>query len=185
MLIYKATCLVTGKSYIGLTKLSLKERARHHNKSKDGMYFHSAIQKYGKGSFMWVELARANSLQELNELEKFYIKTHKTLVPYGYNLHTGGDAHECTIETRKKMSAARLGKHFSPATEIKPGQRISIETEFKKGQRPLNSLQVIDLYSGIIFETVKEAAESIGIKPGTLHHRLRYGKKEVRYQIYE
>jgi len=43
-----------------------------------------------------------------------------------------------TEEHKQNISRVRIGRHFSPATEIKKGQRIGIKTEFKKGQIPWN-----------------------------------------------
>lgn len=55
-MIYKVTCKITGKIYIGQTTQSLAQRKREHtSRSKKGSntYFHNAIRKYGKDSFIW------------------------------------------------------------------------------------------------------------------------------------
>lgn len=181
MLIYKATNIITGRSYVGQTRMTLKERIRSHNKSKDGVYFHSAIQKYGKQNFQWEILETCESLNEANFLEKYYIKQQETLAPNGYNLHTGGDSHECSAATRQLMSQVRLGRRLNPATEIKPGQRLSPRTEFKKGRKALNKKAVIDLESGFTWDSVSEAADALGLELSTLFHRLKYGKRNTRF----
>lgn len=53
--IYKATNLINGKTYIGQTKRSLETRQREHEKGN--LYYrsaiHDAIIKYGKDNFDW------------------------------------------------------------------------------------------------------------------------------------
>ena len=46
----------------------------------------------------------------------------KSLSPRGYNLHTGGDNHECSNETKNKLRIAAFGKKASKTTK----QRMSI-----------------------------------------------------------
>ncbi len=181
MLIYKATCLITNKSYIGQTKKSLAERIREHNKDKSNTVFHRAIRKYGKAAFTWKILAKGISLDELNTLEIKFINVEKTLVPNGYNLHTGGRNHITLEITKEKIRKANLGKHYSITTEIKPGQRLSPATELKKGLIPKNRRKIIDLETGIIFDSITEAAHSNMIQVSTLFYRLTYGKQYSRF----
>ena len=71
--IYKTTCLVNGKIYIG----------QHQGKKLDINYFGSgkaillAIKRYGKINFEVEILYRANSNEKLNEKEIYYIKRFK------------------------------------------------------------------------------------------------------------
>ena len=50
--IYKATCSITGKSYIGQT-IHYEQRIKEHLKTKDGSHFHNALAKYGPDAFTW------------------------------------------------------------------------------------------------------------------------------------
>lgn len=57
-LIYRITCLVTGKAYIGLTRRSLEVRwrahlsnARHRYDEEHGMIIGRAIRKHGQKNF--------------------------------------------------------------------------------------------------------------------------------------
>ena len=43
--IYKCTCVISGKSYVGLTTKTIEERKKEH--------LHSAIRKYGIENFEW------------------------------------------------------------------------------------------------------------------------------------
>lgn len=86
MIIYITTNLVNNNKYIGKDKYNNPEYIG------SGTLFKRAIKKYGKHCFKKEILAYANSIKELNELEKYYIKlynaqTDKTF----YNIAPGGD----------------------------------------------------------------------------------------------
>lgn len=95
MIIYRAINTINGKSYIGLTRLTLEERKKKHywnsqnpNKNKK-QAFYLAIQKYGWENFEWQELCSARNLQDLSELEKYFIKEYDSY-KNGYNNTLGG-----------------------------------------------------------------------------------------------
>ena len=87
--IYKYTS-PSGKSYIGQTCRSMKERA-----GKDGQgytncsIFFNAIQKYGFENFK-KEILEEVSLSDIDERERFYIALYNTVQPNGYNVKIGG-----------------------------------------------------------------------------------------------
>ena len=90
--IYKYTS-PSGKSYIGQTIYSLKERAKT---SKGIGYsnctiFFRAIQKYGFENFKW-EVLGEFLIENLDEKEKYFIEKENTLQPNGYNIKSGGAA---------------------------------------------------------------------------------------------
>jgi group I intron endonuclease len=97
MIIYKATNSTNGKSYIGQTVRSLKQRSYCHKlDSHNGSttYFHNAIRKYGFDCFSWEVLCICETKQEMDEMEFHYIKQYKTYYypnKSGYNLTFGGD----------------------------------------------------------------------------------------------
>lgn len=91
MLIYLVTNNVNGKRYIGQTIRPLLERWKDHCRAKDNNYFHNAIRKYGKENFTLEIIDVANSANELDEKEIFWINKMNTLFPYGYNLKQGGN----------------------------------------------------------------------------------------------
>ena len=87
--IYKATCLITNRSYIGQTRNSLEERKKQHQKCHDGSPFHLAIEKYGKENFIWEILEECDN-SKLDEREIFWIDYYHTY-GRGYNATKGGD----------------------------------------------------------------------------------------------
>jgi hypothetical protein len=74
-----------------------------YNPKKGCNYFNNAINKHGKDNFKIIKLMKCK-LDKIDLFEEFYIKTHKTLVPNGYNLQTGGTNTKHSIQTCKKRS---------------------------------------------------------------------------------
>ncbi len=112
MVIYSATNQLDGKVYVGKTQ-SLNERKRSHFGDAcrgSSFYFHRALQKHGIGNFDWQVIDQAETEQELNEKEKYWIKFYKSFDPqFGYNLTMGGDGVVPNEETRQKMRANHKG----------------------------------------------------------------------------
>lgn len=104
MIIYKATNKINRKSYVGQTRLSLKQRKRlhidHAKKKLFKSYFHNAIRKYGEKNFVWEVLISVKDRDELMNFERHYIKSLNTKIPKGYNLTDGG---ECLIGDKNPM----------------------------------------------------------------------------------
>jgi hypothetical protein len=96
MLIYKVENLIDGKVYIGATTLKLSERKAEHfkkfrAKSRNHL-FYQALHAYGWDNFVWTEIARYDTREELMEAEKTFISSYKSNDPiYGYNITDGGD----------------------------------------------------------------------------------------------
>ena len=91
-LVYKATS-PNGKTYIGITVSSLKERIRLHVKEANTgsrLPFHAAIRKYGAERIVWRIIDTASSWSALCELERKYIADHDSKKG-GYNLTLGGE----------------------------------------------------------------------------------------------
>lgn len=127
--IYKYTS-PSGKSYIGQTINSLKDRAKNlisGNGYKKCTVFWKAIQKYGWNNFK-VEILEEVKIEELNEREIQYIQYFDTLTPNGYNQATGGEGGK-----RKQVFvySAQNGKfleHYSSLSEASAGTGVPIET---------------------------------------------------------
>ena len=95
----------SGRHYVGQTTMSLDERMRHHQRPESGCTILSAsIRKYGWASFV-VQVLQECSNEELNDLERLYIKKFDCLAPMGMNCTTGGDSgQKYCKETRLKIS---------------------------------------------------------------------------------
>ena len=132
MYIYKITNTINGKVYIGqVYNKSIQARFERHIKEASqnhSMHIDRAIYKYGKDNFMVEQIDEANSLSELNEKERYWIKfynsTNKT---FGYNLTPGGDGGNTYLnktkeeldEIKRKISIANSGKNNAMSVAIK------------------------------------------------------------------
>lgn len=111
-IIYKATNLQNNKVYIGQTKNSIKIRQYDHfgKANNPTTKFHRAINKYGQNAFRWEIIDEAESKEELNNKEIFWIKKLKTYND-GYNSTIGGESttgYHLTIETKQKISKSNI-----------------------------------------------------------------------------
>lgn len=127
-IIYCARNIHNGKMYIGKTMNTLEHRKRKHesNSGKPRCYFHSAIKKYGKESFLWSILDNSELDSELSELEKIYIDMFSTSISEcGYNTTHGGDGCTCNDVVKGKISVANTGK-------VRTDSMKQVQSEIKK-----------------------------------------------------
>ena len=123
--IYKITNTVNGKPYIGKTKQTLNRRIGQHKRANS--VIGQTIRKYGRENFTVEVIEECDTLEQLNERERFWIAFFNCKAPKGYNLTDCGDGSlGCTQETRDKMSVAQrgeknhfFGKHHTAETRAK------------------------------------------------------------------
>jgi len=124
--IYKITNLINGKTYIGQTVNYRKRKTSHYSKLKQGKHHNEHLQmafnKYGESAFK-IELLKKCKIEELDELEQYYIKKFDACNPEkGYNMMYGGQAHrEFTEEVKRKISKANKGRIFTDEHKKKIG----------------------------------------------------------------
>lgn len=131
--IYKATNLENGKSYIGFDSDWPARTAQHiqvsHNPNHPqyNSLFHRAIRKYGANTFTWSILYESNvRTHTLQTMEPHFIREHNThyLIGHGYNMTYGGEGHSGprTETNKRNNSLAQLGKILTEEHK----QRISL-----------------------------------------------------------
>ncbi|MDX1372945.1 MAG: hypothetical protein R3321_10765, partial [Nitrososphaeraceae archaeon] len=87
------------------------------------------INKYGKDNFIIKEIDYAQSQEELNKLEIYYIKKFNSLWPNGYNLRKGGkNGGKFTNKSRQKNSQAH---------------KIKFKTDNKYRQHILDNVKIM------------------------------------------
>ena len=117
-LIYMHTCTITGKSYIGQTTKSMYERLKEHISDKSKTKFHNALKKYNEKYWTHKVLAYAETKEDLDFFESFFIEKFDT-IKNGYNSKTGGSHGLHSEESKRLMSINRSGIGFPHTEESK------------------------------------------------------------------
>lgn len=159
MWIYKITNIQNNKVYIGQTIRPVEQRFhRHINDALNNIldtHFARAIRKYGAESFVIEVIDTANSQEELNQKEQYWIRFYDS-VNKGYNetdaiSKCGGNTYQSKNNEemsiiKDKIRQTKLGAKNPMARKVK---RINIKTN------------EVD-----IFDTVIACAQACGIKNG-------------------
>ncbi len=110
MKIYRIKNIINGKSYVGKTEKTIKDRFSIHllnSKNKVNNHLYNAMKYYGHNNFKIEELEVCSSVKNLNEREKYWIKNYNTTDrKYGYNIAlggTGGDTFTKQNKEKKKQ----------------------------------------------------------------------------------
>ena len=116
MIIYEALNIINNKRYIGQTIQTLHRRKQQYinsikyNNSKC-IAFVRAMKKYGVENFKWRIVDDAETLEELDKKESYWIEYYDTTNPNkGYNLKGGGHNPYLTEEVKKKIGDAQRGE---------------------------------------------------------------------------
>lgn len=124
MIIYKTTNLVNQKFYVG------KDTHNNPNYYGSGKRLKLAIQKYGIENFKKEILEICESLEHLNEREKFWIK-ELNAIDEGYNISLGGDGGDTISnnprrdEISKKISESNKGRFVGKTNSKETRKKIS------------------------------------------------------------
>lgn len=159
--VYKHTNIIDGKVYIGITNkvTNLNKRWLNGKGYEHNSYFSAAIAKYGWENFHHEIIDEANTQEEINQKEKYWIAYYQTTDRNkGYNLTQGGEGiwgFSHTEETKKKIGLA-------------------------------NGKPVLCLETGAIFNSASEADRAIGATAGCvsqaiLHKGTALGKHWIYY----
>jgi group I intron endonuclease len=119
-IIYCIENTINGYKYIGQTSKTLEERvAEHYKFSKyeysQGRALYQAINKYGKENFIAYEVDVANTQEELDEKETYWIEKFNTYLGRGYNMSPGGQLerkNHANQEISNKLSETFGGREF-------------------------------------------------------------------------
>jgi group I intron endonuclease len=116
---YVIRSTATPKVYIGITKRNLADRWQDHKEaylSDRSARIYAAMRKYGIATFSIEELANAQTVADISEVERLLIVQFDSF-RNGYNCTTGGaSGYQLDVpdSTREKMRIAQTGKKQSP-----------------------------------------------------------------------
>lgn len=135
-IIYRYTNLLNGKSYIGQT-INPEQRLKAHkssafneNSAEYNTLLHQAMRKYGYENFAYEVLAEAETIEELNGLEIYFIAHYKTLVPNGYNIEIGGN------NAPKPKSEETKIKLMQAHAELSEDEVIALRLAYQNRESP-------------------------------------------------
>jgi len=147
--IYLATS-PSGKQYVGMTTQKIEERIRQHNNTSlqnKKNAFSNAIRKYEINNINFKVIDYANSIEELKELEKYYIRKYDTY-ENGYNCTLGGEGtngFKMSKEQKAKISE-NITKYFEDPNN-REAQSQRIKQYFQSEENKIkNSNSVIQAY---------------------------------------
>ena len=205
MIIYKITNKINEKVYIGQTIQTLNSRKNEHKKrarNKTNLPLYNAINKYGEENFLIIQIDEANSLEELNIKEQYYIKHYNSMYPNGYNLTSGGAGtfnYKHTKEDKAIMSQLKkgmfkgednpfYGKHHTEEQKAKwsrerKGKKLSEEHKLKISKTRKRK-PIINIDTGEVFESARHVCRHYGKDPdsGTASAIAKVCKKEPKYK---
>lgn len=134
--VYKITCLVNNKVYIG-SSINLYSRLNSHksklNKNKGNINLQKDFNKYKINNFTFTTLETNKSINkyEIYKKEEYYINKYKSnKIEFGYNISNVSENGNniFSVETKIKISQSRIGTKMSDSTK----ERISIANKNKK-----------------------------------------------------
>lgn len=193
--IYKITSTTSGKIYIGCAS-NIRTRINGHlydlrrNKHNNN-YLQKAWNKYGEENFVF-EIIEKCDISSLHFKEHYWVNKLNCLDrSIGYNLKptdpNGQSVH--SEETREKLRIANKGKKPSAlciqklkertiSAEHKEIMRKSRESiDYTKLHREKRGKKVIDQSTGIIYSSLAEVCELIGVTKGSFS-RILLGKRK-------
>lgn len=144
-IIYKATCSINKKVYIGQTINTVDMRKSAHisnafnpNSHNYNTKFKRAIRKYGVSNFIWEVLYNNIHFDQLNNMEKWVISQYDSY-NFGYNGTEGGDSIPPNL--------IRYGIKFSTEHKIKISLALKGKEKTKEHKDKLSKSHIGMKYS--------------------------------------
>lgn len=139
--IYKVTCIINGKSYIGLSSNFPQRKKSHISDTKlkrTKSLLHKAARKYTWEAFTWEILVDNLSFEEAVEKEKYYILQHQShyIDGNGYNMTYGGEGtpgYMISESTKEKLRNAPFRKCPKYRQQQRENTLKQMTLEFKQG----------------------------------------------------
>jgi group I intron endonuclease len=136
--VYKITCSVNEKSYIGISVDPQRRLRQHRNKARigSGYALHNAMRKHGVDTFTMEVLMEVSTEEDALQMEEKLILENNTVAPAGYNLTVGGETPKGNLLS-EKMTQMWASKSPEEMAEFKKkmktvGADISEETRQKR-----------------------------------------------------
>ena len=138
MVIYKIINNINNKIYIWQSRWVVWTRWRSHC-NNSGSWINAikqAIKKYWYENFNFSVICVCDNIDELNIAEVKYINTYNSISPNWYNLHSWGNHHTASTESKLKMSSSACKRWWVKKSQA---QIIADMTSEERLQRKLDS----------------------------------------------
>lgn len=211
--VYKHTT-PSGKIYVGITKQEPNKRWKHGLGYIENPHFYNAIQKYGwdniRHEILFDGLTKEEAEREEIRLIDLYQSSKRE---FGYNVDLGGKIRaEVSEETRKKQSISHIGKVLSEeqkkkiSNSLKGRTKVSgmlghkhkeetkkiisdkaktIKRDYMLGAKNNRAKSVINVTTGEVFLTIKEACDKYKINHATISNCCRGKTKRSKVGGFE
>jgi group I intron endonuclease len=193
--IYKITN-PNGKVYIGQS-INIEKRFKQHKRAfnlNSGTKLYNSLQKYGYNNHNFEIIAEC-IVEDLNKKERFYQEQFDS-VNNGLNLcYTTTEIERGIIaeEVKNKISKSKTGipkstEHIDKIKAASAGRIWSEETLLKrsKSMKGKNTVKIKCVNDGMVFTSVKEAANFYGLKHATYIGEVCSGnKKHIKKLVFE
>lgn len=166
-IIYMATNKINGKRYIGVSTMqTMRIRMTQHKSDAIGRHrisrFHDAIRKYGFENFEWAEIFQCEDARQALSMEIHLIASERP----EYNISAGGEGRRAPLSDTAKRKLR--GNNNATGNRSSKDRVITLEfrkklSESLKNSKLLKRCPVICLDTGIIYKSLAEAGEKIGI----------------------
>lgn len=145
-IIYKITCTVNQKIYIGVTSQPIQKRWYQHRylaKSGKGSHLHRAIKLYGESNFT-IEIIFNGTLRR-NDVERWFIGYYDSFVN-GFNATQGGEDFTSS-EYQRELQLSRVSQGTHPFIGGKIQKASSLQ-RWENGTNPLKGLNQLRVSNG-------------------------------------
>lgn len=133
--IYKTTNLINNKFYIGQKKSNVFLKEKYLG---SGTRLHSAIEHYGKENFKVELIDTAESKEELDDKEIYWIdRLDARNLDIAYNLSKGGDGNSSGIAWNKGLTK-ELNPKLEQSQETKDKRSNSLKKAYAEGRHVTN-----------------------------------------------
>jgi group I intron endonuclease len=160
--VYETTNKINNKKYIGQSKGKFKNWYKG-----SGIILKQAIKKYGVENFNVKLLDYSKTKEELDNLEKHYIKKFNAILnKQYYNLHEGGIGGDTWSGKRhSEISKSKMSKSKKGTQSPHKGKKfrpLTIEEKMLKRDSSPKRKEIT--INGVRYKSYREASEKLGIR---------------------
>ena len=195
MIVYKITCKVNNKVYIGQTCEDIQTRFNRHmgyQSREHDTKFYRAVRKYGKENFEICQIDSANNQEELDNKEVYWINYYDS-AKKGYNTRTtkgkcGGDTlsnHPDKARISQKLRESKLGDNNPMRINggLK-GERNGMYGKPGHDRKKCVAWSLTNKDDVLEFDCLKDLGDHFGFKSSATPTRKCTGERPHEYKGY-